>query len=78
MLFWGRGDCSLEKGRGLRRGPFGAMLTGANGLVSGQQTLIYGPVMCIRHHNVAQTCALCISKAIDAVHPYLELCIMHQ
>ena len=27
------------------------------------QALIYGPVMCIRHQNVAQTCAIYINKA---------------
>ena len=29
------------------------------------QALIYDPMMYIRHHNVAQTCASCTSKAID-------------
>ena len=28
-------------------------------------------------HNTAQSCASCISKAIDVVHPWLKLCIMH-
>ena len=42
-------DSSLEKGRSLRRGPFGGMgaqLTGANGLASGQQIHKHGIPLC--------------------------------
>ena len=38
---------------------------------------IYGPMLCIRHHNIAQTVHYA-SISLDAVHPQLKLCIMHQ
>ena len=41
------------------------------------QALIYVLMMCIRHHNAVQTVHY-VSVSLDAVHPWLELCIMHE
>ena len=45
-------------------------------LLNAVQALIYGPMLCIKHHNMAQPVHH-DSIWLDVVHPLLKLCIIH-